>query len=85
MLEKDVIRCICRVNLDAFWSRARSTVEANTAKVREGLRISAKLGLLGPYFNPGPLPLHDDCGYQVALQIVVSFLEPVQNADSFKQ
>jgi hypothetical protein len=28
--------CIRRVILDAFWSRARSTVDANTAKTREG-------------------------------------------------
>ena len=66
---------IRRVNLDAFWSRARSTVEANAAKVREGLKISARLGLPGPYLDPGPLPPHDHCGYEVALQIVVSSLD----------
>lgn len=80
-----VMRCIRRINLDAFWSRARSTVEANAAKIREGLKISNKLGLPGPYLAPGPLPRHDHCGYQVALQIVVSSLESGRYADSHKQ
>ena len=34
-----VMACIRRVILDAFWSRARGTVEANTSKVREGLKF----------------------------------------------
>ena len=68
----DVIR---RINLDACWSRSRNTVTTNTAKVREGLKISARLGLLGPYLEPGPLPVHDHCVYEVVMQLVVSSLE----------
>lgn len=79
------LSCIRRINLDAFWSRARSTVEANAAKVREGLRISRRLGLAGPYLDPGPLPAHDHCGYEVALQIVVSSLESGRYAVGHKQ
>jgi hypothetical protein len=77
--------CIRRVNLDAFWSRARSTVEQNTRKVLEGLKISARLGLLGPYLDPGPLPVHDHCGYEVALQVVVSSLEGGKYSKDHKQ
>ena len=42
--DKDVfaMACIRRVILDAFWSRARSTVDANTAKAREGLALSRR-------------------------------------------
>ncbi|KAI2491132.1 hypothetical protein MHU86_23418 [Fragilaria crotonensis] len=85
--EKDnfSLRCIRRINLDAFWSRARTTVESNAAKVREGLKISDMLGLQGPYLDPGPLPNHDHCGYQVALQIVVSSLGGGRYSDSHKQ
>jgi hypothetical protein len=79
------LACIRRVNLDAFWSRARSTVEANASKVREGLRISERLGLLGPYLDPGPLPDHDHCGYEVALQIVVASLDSGRYAAGHKQ
>ena len=77
--------CIRRINLDAFWSRARSTVESNAAKVREGLKISESLGLLGPYLDPGPLPAHDHCGYEVALQIVVSSLGSGRYSAGHKQ
>ena len=83
--DKFGLDCIRRVNLDAFWSRARSTVEANAAKVREGLKISRKLGLTGPYLDPGPLPNHDHCGYEVAMQIVASSLESGRYSTGHKQ
>ena len=79
------LACIRRINLDAFWSRARATVESNTAKVREGLRISLSLGLSGPYLSPGPLPLDDHCGYEVALQMVAASLESGRYSESHKQ
>ena len=68
------LSCIQRANLDAFWSRARATVESNTSKVREGLRLSDSLGLSGLYLSPGRLPLEDHCGYEVAMQMVASSL-----------
>lgn len=85
--EKDnfALACIRRVNLDAFWSRARSTVQANTYKVREGLKISTDMGMSGPYLDPGPLPRHDHCGYEVAIQMVVSSLNPGRYSNSHKQ
>jgi hypothetical protein len=79
------LACIRRINLDAFWSRARATVESNTAKVREGLRISESLGLAGPYLNPGPLPMDDHCGYEVALQMVAASLESGRYSETHKQ
>jgi hypothetical protein len=77
--------CIRRVNLDAFWSRVRATVESNTAKIREGIRLSKSLGLSGPYLNPGPLPMDDHCGYEVAMQMVSSSLESGRYSASHKQ
>ena len=77
--------CIRRVILDAFWSRARPTVNANTLKVREGLRISQRMGMKGPYKNPGPLPPFDHCGYEVAIQMVASSLEKGRYSYSHKQ
>lgn len=85
--DKDLfaLACIRRIVLDAFWSRARTTVESNTAKIREGLRISNRLGLQGPYLNPGPLPQGDHCGYEVALQMVVASLGSGRYSDTHKQ
>ena len=85
--EQDVFAmgCIRRVILDAFWSRAKSTVNANTVKVREGLAISRKLGMKGPAEPPGPLPSHDHCGYEVAIQIVVDSLGAGKYSKTHKQ
>ena len=79
-----IMACIRRIQLDAFWSRATTTVASNTALVRQGLRHSSGIGLDGPYFPPGPLPLHDHCGYEVALQMVLASLEKGSYA-SYKQ
>ena len=77
--------CIRRVILDGFWSRARSTVAANTAKVREGLALSIGMGMKGPYENPGPLPSFDHCGYEVAVQMVASSLQKGRYSNTHKQ
>jgi hypothetical protein len=66
------IRCI---NLDAFWSRASSTVAANAAQVKRRLVVSRSLSLEGPYYPPGNRPEYDHCGYEVALQMVSASLE----------
>lgn len=85
--EKDIfaLACIRRVILDAFWSRARSTVDSNTAKVREGLALSRDMGMRGPAEPPGPLPKTDHCGYEVAIQIVVSSLGAGRYSETHKQ
>lgn len=62
---------IRRVILDAFWSRTSNTVESNANRIRMGLAISETLGLEGPYIHEGPLPSHDHCGYEVAIQMVI--------------
>jgi hypothetical protein len=54
-------------------------------KIREGLRLSAALGLSGPYLNPGPLPMDDHCGYEVAMQMVALSLGAGRYSSSYKQ
>ena len=85
--EKDVfaMACIRRVILDAFWSRARSTVDANTAKAREAVALSRSMGMRGAAEAPGPLPKTDHCGYEVAIQIVVSSLGAGRYSKTHKQ
>ena len=85
--KKDVfaMACIRRVILDAFWSRARSTVDANTAKSREALALSRSIGMRGAAEAPGPLPKTDHCGYEVAIQIVVSSLGGGRYSKTHKQ
>jgi hypothetical protein len=80
-----VMACIRRVNLDACWSRATSTVSGNASQIRQGLRLSASVGLSGPYYPPGPLPRHDHCGYEVAIQMVLASLEKGVYSTTHKQ
>jgi hypothetical protein len=67
-----LMACIRRVNLDAFWSRAKGTVLGNRDKLKDGLQLSETVGLKGPYEADGPLPQWDHCGYEVAIQMVLS-------------
>jgi hypothetical protein len=66
-----LLGCIRRINLDAFWSSATSTVIGNRDKLEMGLRLSRMVGLDGPYIHQGPLPSHDHCGYEVAIQMLI--------------
>ena len=78
--------CIRRINLDACWSRATSTVSGNASLlIRQGLRLSASVGLEGPYYPPGPVPGHDHCGYKVAIQMVLASLEKGSYSTTHKQ
>jgi hypothetical protein len=38
-MDKLLLGCICRMTLDAFWSRSSSTVLANRDKIRQGLAL----------------------------------------------
>ena len=85
--EKDsyALACIRRINLDALWSRAPTTVRANTLKMREGLEISKVMGMRGSPMEPGPLPSYDHVGYETAIHMVVSSLGAGRYSDSHKQ
>jgi hypothetical protein len=76
---------IRRMILDAFWSRATSTVEANAKMIQKGCKLSASLGLEPPYLDPGPLPAGDHCGYGVALQMLLASQEPGKYSSLYKQ
>jgi hypothetical protein len=47
---------IQRMILDAFWSQATSTVEANAKTMQKGCKLSALVGLEPPFLDPGALP-----------------------------
>jgi hypothetical protein len=77
--------CIRRVNLDAFWSRATTTVHGNRDGVRRALKLSEQVGLSGPYIYTGELPKHDHCGYEVAIQTVLSSLRRGKHSETHTQ
>jgi hypothetical protein len=69
--DKLLMACIRRMILDAFWSRATSTVNGHRDRAAFGLRLSALVKLKGPYIHRGPLPDYDHCGYEVAIQMLL--------------
>lgn len=71
--EKDgkLMACIRRINLDAFWSRATSTVNANRSRIKNMLELANSVGLNGPFEYNMALPGYDHCGYQVAVLMIL--------------
>ena len=80
-----LMSCIRRVILDAFWSRARSTVSSNTRLFREMMILSETLGFEPPYEPPGPLPSFDHCGYKVAILMVAKSIKAGRHSESHIQ
>jgi hypothetical protein len=85
--EKDLLllACIRRANLDAFWSRATSTVIANGDRTRAALELSSSIGIEGPYEVEGTLPLFDHCGYEVAIQMLLASRKPGKYSKQYSQ
>jgi hypothetical protein len=80
-----LMACIRRVILDAFWSRARSTVNANTSRAREMVRMSHDLGFNPPFEEPGPLPSHDHVGYRLAILMVAKSVKSGRHSETHVQ
>jgi hypothetical protein len=78
-----MLACIRRANLDSFWSRAKSTVLANRDKVAFGIKMSATMGLLGPYKSNGSLPEDNHCGYEVAFEMLLHSQRPGSYSESY--
>ena len=80
-----LLACIQRVNLDAFWSREKSTVEGNFNAMKRAVHFLETLGLSGRYPAPGPFPLFDNCGYEIAVQMMLASKRFGQNAELYTQ
>jgi len=83
--DKLLMACIRRMNLDTFWSRESSTVKANLNRVKRMLESSTSLGLDGPFKEQPPFPLHDHCGYEVALITLLRSRHPGKHSTTYTQ
>jgi hypothetical protein len=61
-----------RANLDAFWSRERTTVSGNRLWMRRGAEFNEALDQRSTYQPLGPMPLEDLTGHGVAAQLLLS-------------
>ena len=83
--DDELLAYIRRMNLDAFWSRATSTVLGNRDKVKKMCEHSSRFGLSGPFVSSGPYPSYDHCGYEVALEMLMHSIRPGRNSESHLQ
>ncbi|KAL7565458.1 hypothetical protein ACA910_020841 [Epithemia clementina (nom. ined.)] len=76
-----LLNCIRRANLDAFWSRERSTVSKNRLEMAGFLRSAKTLGIDWPLPERGLFPLGDTTGMGTACAMLVKTLRAGRNAD----
>ena len=79
-----LFKYIRRANLDAFWSRATGTVTKECGNVKRNIEDLKMLGLSGPYYDPGPSPPNDSCGYEAAISLLVDSQRKGNYADDHK-
>ena len=78
----DLIR---RANLDAFWSRVRSTVNQNLSKIRMLLEFSKNTGEDGLFVSRKPFPMRDHCGYELAVATLQYSRRPGKHDHNYTQ
>ena len=72
--------CIRRANLDAFWSRERTTVERNWREMKSLIATSKTMGLHKPLPQRGPFRIADDVGMNVACVMLMKTLRDGRNS-----
>ena len=80
-----LLQYIRRANLDSFWSRATSTIRNDLGNVTRSIALLARVGLTGPYVDPGPSPSYDACGYQAAIALLLDSQQKGTYHDDHKQ
>jgi hypothetical protein len=80
-----LMACIRWVNLDAFWSHEKLTVESNFNTMKRVIQFSETVGLGGGYPSPVPFPFEDVCGYEVAIQMVLVSKWPGKHSPTYTQ
>ena len=83
--DKLMLLTIRRANLDAFWSRARSTVAQNLSKVKMLMEFSKNVGVDGLFISRKPFPMKDHCGYELAVATLLYSRRPGKHTQSFTQ
>jgi hypothetical protein len=73
----ELLKCLHRVNLDAFWSREPSTDSQKLGKINRALQIAHELGMSNPPLpNLGTWKLEDEFGSGAAVILVKHSMDP---------
>jgi hypothetical protein len=81
--ELRLLKCIRRINLDAFWAREPNTVKGVLDEAKRGIAIASALGFAHSLFWPGgPFPPADTMGVGTAVIIVQRSLDKGRYSDN---
>jgi hypothetical protein len=75
-VDREAVEFFRRASLDAFWSRAASTVRGNLTEGQRGARFAARMEVPCLVPEMGPFPLRDTMGMMVAAAILDRSLDP---------
>ena len=81
-IDRWLLLCIRRANLDAFWARRPSTVLGNLREAQRAMKIASQLRIPSPVstFLRGPFPLSDTFGMGMAITLLQRSLDPGRNS-----
>jgi hypothetical protein len=77
--------CIRRANLDACWSRERSTVNASRRGVQTCVEHGTATGIINIFPRLGPMPVEDVTGHRVAVYMLLDSLKEGKYFKDHKQ
>jgi hypothetical protein len=78
-----LLKCIHRINLDAFWAREPGTIRGVLDEAKRGIAIASALGFAQTLFWPrGPFPPTDTMGVGIAGIIVQRSLDKGRYSDN---
>ena len=76
LTDREALEFFRRASLDAFWSRASSTVKGNLAEGRRGQKFADRMRVPCLVPEMGPFPLQDTMGMMCAASILDRSLDP---------
>ena len=74
-----------QVNLDIFWSKESSTVYNTLSTLRRAKQCSNKIGLAPIQLKVGPWPVEDNCGFQIAIEMIIMSQGKGRNSPNYIQ
>ena len=80
-----LLAAIRRVQLDAFWSRAPSTVSKNATRVSAAITFAETFRLKIPFGAPLKIPEGDHAGYFLAIFMVIKSMKPGRHSKNYQQ
>ena len=80
-----LLEVIVRATLNAFWSRAPTTVSRNRAMIKRNIKQLSVVGSEGPYCDPKSSPFNNLCSLETAISVLLDSQGKGTYATSHKQ